>query len=72
MRRFTVILEYDAEAGAYAVVVPALPGCASMGATVEEALDNIRDAIALHVSAMEADGEPVPEDTAVIVTSVAA
>src|SRR6266571_1646266 len=42
MRRYTVILEYDPEAAAYSVTVPALPGCTSMGATVEEAAANPR------------------------------
>ena len=72
MHRYTVILEYDAEAGGYGAIVPALPGCASMGDTVEAALANVREAIALHVAALEADGEAVPEDRAVLVTTVAA
>ncbi|MCI0541726.1 MAG: type II toxin-antitoxin system HicB family antitoxin [Verrucomicrobiales bacterium] len=38
------------------VSCPALPGCHSQGATVEEALENIRDAIQGYV---ELYGEPV-------------
>lgn len=34
MRKYTVILEYDLEAKAYAVTVPALPGCTSQGDTI--------------------------------------
>jgi len=37
----------------YAVWCPALPGCWSQGTTEEEALENIRDAIAEYI----ADGE---------------
>lgn len=42
--KFTVILEPE-EVGGYSVVCPALPGCASQGETLEEALANIREAI---------------------------
>ena len=34
----------------YDVHCPALPGCHSQGDTVEQALDNIRDAIATYLS----------------------
>ncbi|HEY3779833.1 MAG TPA: type II toxin-antitoxin system HicB family antitoxin [Fimbriimonadaceae bacterium] len=34
--------------GGYSVIVPGLPGCCSQGATREEALDNIKEAIELY------------------------
>jgi predicted RNase H-like HicB family nuclease len=40
--------------------VPDLPGCVSGGATVGEALDNVREAIELHLEGMLMDGEPLP------------
>lgn len=42
--KFKVILE-DAEEGGYIVSCPALPGCHSQGDTIDEALDNIKEAI---------------------------
>lgn len=42
--RFVVTVERD-ENGVYVVECPAIPGCVSQGATEEEALENIRDAI---------------------------
>jgi predicted RNase H-like HicB family nuclease len=42
--------------------VPSLPGCISQGETREEALTNIREAIALHIEVLQERGEPVPED----------
>ena len=41
---------------------PSLPGCISQGATREEALANIRDAIQQYIASLIDDGEPVPED----------
>jgi predicted RNase H-like HicB family nuclease len=41
---FKVVLQ-EAEEGGYIVSCPALPGCHSQGDTVEEALENIKEAI---------------------------
>jgi predicted RNase H-like HicB family nuclease len=49
-----VVLE-PSEDGGYTVIVPALPGCISEGDTRDEALANIREAIALYL-------EPVDDD----------
>ena len=43
---YEVVLE-PAEGGGFTVYVPSLKGCVSEGETEEEALENIRDAIAL-------------------------
>lgn len=61
-----VILIPDTESGGYVVEVPSLPGCYSQGETREEAIANIREAIALHIESMIAHGEEVPEDVAPI------
>ena len=60
--RFQVILlpERDPEfAGYYNALVPALPGCVSYGASKDEALKNIREAIEAYVEDLEAEGEEV-------------
>lgn len=44
-----VVLEKDPETGDYAVWCPELPGCTSAGRTEEEAIANIREAIALYL-----------------------
>ena len=51
---FKVVLE-PSEEGGYTVYVPALPGCVSEGDTIQEALQNIREAIELY---LEPDAEP--------------
>jgi predicted RNase H-like HicB family nuclease len=61
MSEYVVILERgDANWGAY---VPDLPGCVATGATREEVLQLIREAIELHIAGMKEDGEPVPPPT---------
>ncbi len=64
MRRYSVILLPDLDEGGYTVRVPALPGCITEGDTLEEALDNARDAILLYLEDLEACGEPIPEERA--------
>jgi len=63
-RTYTVILEPDPEVGGYTVLVPALPGCVTEGSTAEEALANVREAIALTLEDLGARGEPIPDDRA--------
>ena len=58
----TIILDPDPEEGVYAVTVPALPGCFTQGETVEEAIEMAKDAIALHIEGLIAQGLPVPKE----------
>lgn len=57
--KFRVVLEYDPEIESYAVYCPELPGCTSAGDTEGEALENIREAIALYLdpTSLEFKGE---------------
>lgn len=61
-RAFRVILEPNEEGG-FTVTVPLLPGCISEGDTREEALVNIKEAIELYLESLEADGEPIPDES---------
>jgi predicted RNase H-like HicB family nuclease len=61
-RRYTVLLEWDNDGPGYVVTVPALPGCFTQGASVPEALERAREAIAGHVATLIETGEPVPDD----------
>ena len=56
MRYAVVIEECNARFRAW---VPALPGCISTGATLEEAEVSIRIAIRYHLDAMKQDGHPL-------------
>ena len=63
MRTYTILVEPD-ETGGFSVLVPALPGCFTQGRTLEECRERAAEAIAVHIAGLEADGEPVPEETA--------
>lgn len=62
--KFTVVVEKD-EDGLYVASVPLLQGCYTQGKTYEEALENIKDAIKLHIEARRALEEPVPIEVAI-------
>ncbi len=56
--RYAIVIE---EAGSnYSAYVPDLPGCIATGATVEEAEQEIREAIEFHLEGLRADNLPVP------------
>jgi predicted RNase H-like HicB family nuclease len=65
--KYTVILEQEADGG-YVVTVPALPACISQGDTRDEALTNIREAIAVYLEHLRERGEAIPRevDTALV------
>jgi predicted RNase H-like HicB family nuclease len=65
---FTVILEKDEDG--YFATCPELQGCHAQGSTYETALENVRDAIRLHVEDRLECGEPVPQDRSVSLTSL--
>jgi predicted RNase H-like HicB family nuclease len=68
---FKVLLEPDEEAGGYVVSCPALPGCYTQGNTIEEALENIKEAIQLCLEDMQAQNQPILDMTRTLVSSVA-
>ncbi len=64
------VILHPAEEGGYWVEVPSLPGCFSQGETREEALENIKEAIALYIQDLREAGEDVPEESGTIVVEV--
>ncbi|MCK6562787.1 type II toxin-antitoxin system HicB family antitoxin [candidate division KSB1 bacterium] len=48
--KYTIVLRQSEEG--YSVSCPALPGCWSQGATEQEAINNIRDAIQEYLAAI--------------------
>ncbi|MFB3786794.1 MAG: type II toxin-antitoxin system HicB family antitoxin [bacterium] len=58
--QFQVLFTYDPEYHGYVADVPELPGCMSQGKTVEEAVENIRDAIQGYLAVQAKHGFPFP------------
>lgn len=56
---YTVFLEKESDGG-YHVYCPALKGCHTQGDTLEEALENITEAISLYVESLITDNQPIP------------
>ena len=56
------VVIYSGENGYWVAECPSLPGCISQGRSREEAVRNIREAIAGYIAALEEDGLPVPEE----------
>jgi predicted RNase H-like HicB family nuclease len=64
-QKYTVILSAETEPGFegyYNAIVPALPGCVSYGASRDEALTSIREAIEAYIEDLVADGESIPKE----------
>ncbi len=60
---YTIILDPDEEGMGYTVLVPALPGCVTQGRTREEAIERAKEAIAVYIESLKADGEPIPQES---------
>jgi len=56
---FPIVIEADSDG--YFVSCPALQGCYSQGDTYEQAVENIKDAIRLHIEDRRHAGEEVPQ-----------
>lgn len=54
--KYRVLVEQD-EDDIYVAEVSSLPGCISQGQTREQALENIREAIAVYLESLEAYNE---------------
>jgi len=59
--KYPIAIEPGTKRHAFGVVVPDLPGCFSAGDTLDEALDNAKEAIELWLETVIDDGGAVPE-----------
>ncbi|MBI5634930.1 MAG: type II toxin-antitoxin system HicB family antitoxin [Nitrospirae bacterium] len=64
--KFSVVIEKDSEG--YFAFCPELQGCYSQGSSYEEVLENIKDAIHLHLEDRIESGEEIPRTESVSLT----
>ena len=70
MRRYLFPIVVERDKKGYFAFCPTLQGCYTQGDTYEEALENARDAIALHLRDRLASGEPIPSSEMVGLTTL--
>ncbi|OGN27308.1 MAG: hypothetical protein A2941_00415 [Candidatus Yanofskybacteria bacterium RIFCSPLOWO2_01_FULL_49_17] len=70
MKRFDFPIVIERTKEGYFVLCPELQGCYSQGKTYEEALENIKDAIILHIQDRQDNNEEIPEPSSVSLSTV--
>ncbi|MGQ0575413.1 MAG: type II toxin-antitoxin system HicB family antitoxin [Pseudonocardia sp.] len=64
MSGYVVLVERDELGGGYSTWSPDLSGCVAADDDYDECLRLMAEAVRMHVAGMHADGEPVPEPSA--------
>jgi predicted RNase H-like HicB family nuclease len=67
--KFMVTLDRD-EDGIWVAECPSIPGCVSQGKTRQEAMDNVREAIALCLEVRAERGLPLTVETSQVEVAV--
>lgn len=68
--KIMLVVVFEEYKDGYLVYCPALQGCYSQGSTYEKAIENIRDAIYLHLEDRVASGESIPSTQSISVSSL--
>jgi predicted RNase H-like HicB family nuclease len=71
MMEFLVVI-HPAEEGGYWAEILDVEGCFVQGETIEKLLADAPLAIAAHIEALRADGQPLPQPRGVVLATVAA
>lgn len=69
--QYPVVIEHTRGSN-YSAYVPDLPGCVSAGETLEEVIELMREAIAVHIAGMREEGFEIPAPSQVAMVEVAA
>ncbi len=67
---FTLPIIVERDESGYFATCPSLQGCCTQGETYQEVLENIEDAIRLHIEDRLANVEPVPQKEFVSLTTL--
>ena len=66
---YTVVV-HEAEEGGYWAEVPALGSCYTQGESVEETLENAKEAIECHIGALKSEKLPIPRESGMVIGRV--
>ncbi|MBW1678285.1 MAG: type II toxin-antitoxin system HicB family antitoxin [Deltaproteobacteria bacterium] len=66
---YTVVM-HPAEEGGYWAEIPALPGCYSQGETLDEVMENVKEAVESHIDALKQDNQVVPVERGLMIGKV--
>jgi len=66
---YTILIRKDEEGGFWSEV-PALSGCYSQGETIEETMDNTKEAIEAHIIALKEDQQVIQSEMDFIIGKV--
>jgi predicted RNase H-like HicB family nuclease len=67
--QYTVVL-HGTEEGGYWVDVPSLPRLFQSGETIDEAMNNVREAIELHIQGLKDEGQEIPKEKDLVIGRV--
>jgi predicted RNase H-like HicB family nuclease len=70
MRKFVLPVVIEKDRDGYFALCPVLQGCYTQGDSYEEAMNNIEDAIRLHIADRQASGERIPTAERVSLTTL--
>lgn len=57
---YPIAIEMGSDTEAFGVVVPDIDGCFSGGDSLEDAMENVKEAIAVHLESLAEDGVEIP------------
>ena len=70
MQRYQISVVIEKDVDGYFASCPELQGCYTQGDSYEEVLENIRDAIRIHIEDRREDREDIPHTEAISLTSL--
>jgi predicted RNase H-like HicB family nuclease len=66
--RLTYAIVIEDAGDNFSAYAPDVPGCAATGATIEETIAQMREALEFHLEGLERLGEPIPQPRAHVAT----
>jgi predicted RNase H-like HicB family nuclease len=61
--RYNILVLVEQGDNNFSAYAPDVPGCIATGKTVEETVQNMREALEFHLGSIIRDGDPLPEPT---------